>query len=405
MEIEQLAGLLTPDGAAVLAAVAAAPEPEPLAVSTRLRSAGHDPVLVTAALTQIRLRRRAVTKFGPDADRMYFTVAGLEQATRAAVAARRADRFARSGAAALVDLGCGIGADLVAAARAGLRVTGVERDPCTAAVATANVAALGLSDLARVVCADATGFDLAGFDAAFCDPARRSDGRRVFDPDAYAPPWSFLLSVAARVPACAVKAAPGLDHDRVPDGAEAEWVSEGGGVVEAGLWFGPLASARHRATVLPAGASGRPAGEWPEAPSLEGSGRAVADVGPVRRYLYDPDGAVVRAHLVAELATALDASLVDPAIAYLSADALTATPFARAYEVEEVLPFSVKRLRAALAGRGVGRVEIKKRGSAVTPEVLRPQLRLAGPHAATVVLTRVAGAPAALLCQPVRGTS
>ncbi|HEV2088814.1 MAG TPA: hypothetical protein VGR21_10925, partial [Cryptosporangiaceae bacterium] len=124
-------------------------------------------------------------------------------------------------------------------------------------------------------------------------------------------------------------------------------------------------------------------------------------VGPVRRYLYDPDGAVVRAHLVAELATALDATLVDPTIAYLSADAVTPKPFARAYLVEEALPFSVKRLRTALARRGVGRVEIKKRGTAVTPELLRPQLRLAGPHPATVVLTRVAGTPTALVCQPV----
>ncbi|HEV2087519.1 MAG TPA: methyltransferase domain-containing protein, partial [Cryptosporangiaceae bacterium] len=272
MQTDQFAALLTPDGAAALVAATEATEPEPLAVSTRLRAAGHHPGLVTTALTQVRLRRRAVAKFGPDAARMYFTVEGLEQATRAAVAARRAHRFVRAGVTTLADLGCGIGADLVACARAGLRVTGVERDPLTAAVARANLAALRLTDRAQVVCADTTGFDLTGFDGVFCDPARRSGGRRVFAPDAYSPPWSFLLSVAAEVPACALKVAPGLDHDRVPDGVEAEWVSEGGEVVEAGLWFGPLSSARHRATVLPAGASASPAGRWPEADSLTGSG-------------------------------------------------------------------------------------------------------------------------------------
>jgi len=134
---------------------------------------------------------------------------------------------------------------------------------------------------------------------------------------------------------------------------------------------------------------------------LTGSGDAEAPVGPVRRFLYDPDPAVVRAHLVAELAGALDATLADPSIAYLYADAPTATPFARCLEITDVLPFSLKRLRALLRDRRVGRVEILKRGSALEPEKLRRDLRLAGDEAASLVLTRVAGAPTALVCRPV----
>jgi hypothetical protein len=57
-------------------------------------------------------------------------------------------------------------------------------------------------------------------------------------------------------------------------------------------------------------------------------------------------------------------------------------------------------LRALLRERGVGRLTVKKRGSALEPEVLRRQLKLAGPHEATVVLTRVAGKPTVLVCQP-----
>jgi hypothetical protein len=134
---------------------------------------------------------------------------------------------------------------------------------------------------------------------------------------------------------------------------------------------------------------------------LTGSGREEAAVGPVRRYLYDPDAAVVRAHLVAELAADLDATLADPSIAYLYADSPTATPFARCLEVTDTLPFSLKRLRALLRERGVGRVEILKRGSALEPEKLRRDLRLAGGEAASLVLTRVAGAPTVLVCRPV----
>jgi hypothetical protein len=226
--------------------------------------------------------------------------------------------------------------------------------------------------------------ELDGYDAAFCDPARRAGGRRVFDPDAYSPPWSFLLSVASRVPRTAVKVAPGLDHDRIPPGAEAEWVSERGAVLEAALWFGPLARTPRRASVLPA--------------EITGSGTREAPVGEIGRYLSDPDGAVIRAHLVAELADRIDGRLLDPAIAYLTTDSPADTPFARGYRVEHVMPFGVKRLRAELARRGVGRLEIKKRGTAVTPEQLRPQLKLHGPGEATLVLTRVSAAPLAVIC-------
>jgi hypothetical protein len=60
------------------------------------------------------------------------------------------------------------------------------------------------------------------------DPARRADGRRQLDPDRWSPPWSTVDALLERVPRALVKVAPGLDHERVPDGVEAEWVSTGG---------------------------------------------------------------------------------------------------------------------------------------------------------------------------------
>jgi len=159
-------------------------------------------------------------------------------------------------------------------------------------------------------------------------------------------------------------------------------------VVEAAFWCGPLAKSPRRATLLRGG----------NAAELTGSGLAEAPVGGVRRFLYDPDGAVVRAHLVAEFAATVAGTLADPTIAYVYADTAQPTPYARCFEVTDVLPFSLKRLRALLRERGVGRLEILKRGSALDPERLRRDLRLAGPGSASLVLTRVAGAPTALLC-------
>ncbi|MDG4793942.1 methyltransferase domain-containing protein [Micromonospora sp. WMMD1082] len=392
MDLEQLGALRTPEGLAALDAAARVADGDPLTAASALRSAGVPAGLAAAALTQVELRRRAAGKFGPAAGGMFFTRPGLEQATRQVVARRRAQRLRAAGVTSLADLGCGLGADALAAAREGIRVYGVEADPLTAALAEANAQAAGLADLVTVECADATAFDVTRVEAVFCDPARRraGTGRRIFDPNSYSPPWDFVTGLAERVPRTVLKVAPGLDHALIPPGAEAEWVSVDGDLVEATLWCGELARVPRRATVFTQGG----------AHHLTGSGTVEAAVGPVRRFVYDPDPAVIRAHLVAELAADLDASLADPTIAYLYADRATPTPYARCLEVTDVLAFSLKRLRALLRERRVGRVEILKRGSALEPERLRRDLRLAGDQPASLVLTRVAGAPTVLICRP-----
>ncbi|MFG3598969.1 THUMP-like domain-containing protein [Micromonospora chersina] len=396
MDLEQFAALRTPEGSAALDAAARVAGGDPLTAAAALRSAGVPAGLAAAALTQAELRRRAAGKFGPAASGMFLTRAGLEQATRGVVARRRAERLRGAGVATLADLGCGLGADALAAARAGIRVYGVEADPLTAAMAAANAEAAGLADLFTVECGDATAFDVTRVDGVFCDPARRKagTGRRIFDPNAYSPPWDFVTGLAERVPHTVVKVAPGLDHALIPAGAEAEWVSVDGDLVEAALWCGALAEVPRRATLL------REKEGPVTAVQLTGSGDAEAPVGRPRRFLYDPDPAVVRAHLVAELAGELDATLADPSIAYLYGDEARPTPFARCLEITDVLPFSLKRLRALLRERRVGRVEILKRGSALEPEKLRRDLKLAGDEAASLVLTRVAGAPTVLICRP-----
>jgi hypothetical protein len=391
VDVATIASLRAPEGARLLGLIPPYDESTALSLGARLRRDGFSDELVAAALTQARLRALGRVKFGPDADRMLFTSAGLEQATRREVAAGHAARFAASGVGSVADLCCGIGGDLQQLAGALDRVLGVDRDPVTAAVAQANVDALGLAGRTEIWCDDVAAVDLDGWDGVFIDPSRRrAGGRRTFDPSGYSPPYGVVLDLAGRVPATGAKLAPGIPHEVLPADAEAEWVSDGGDVVECALWFGPLASGvPRRATLLPSGAT------------LTADAFTPGEVGPVRRYLYEPDGAVIRAGLVAEAAALVEGNLVDQTIAYVTADALVATPFMTAYEVTDVMPFGLKRLRTLLRERGVGRLTVKKRGSAITPESLRQQLRLSGPEEATIVLTRVAGAATVLLVQPI----
>ena len=345
-----------------------------------------------------RLRARARPVFGDDAGVLLLTADALEQAGRPELAARRAARLLDGGATSVADLGCAAGTDAVALARASASVVAVDRDPVARALTTANAAALGLADRIRVVDANvvdlvATG-DLFGCAAATLDPARRAGGRRQLDPDRWSPPWSTVTALLDRVPASVVKVAPGLDHDRVPDGIEAEWVSVGGSIVEALLWGRGLSRTWRRATLVRDGQILEVTADADPGP---------ASVGAVRGWLHEPDPALIRSGLMSLVAADLGATLVDPTIAYLTSDARADTPWVSSYRVTDVLPFNLRKLKALLRDRGIGRVVVKKRGSPIEPETLARQLRGPGPGSAVVVVTRVAGAPTVLVCEPLSG--
>jgi THUMP domain-like/Methyltransferase domain len=371
---DAFAALLSPPGASALVDACTAYRPgDELALVSRLRRT-YDAELASTAVTQAALRHRAAAKFGLYAERMYFTPDGLEQATRSSVARHRASRMASSlPGATVLDLGCGIGGDLVAMARAGLTVTGIDRDPLTVAVARANLSALGLSG--TVMVGQAADADAADYDLVFADPARRADGRRVFDINAYSPPWSFVTGLL-RGTAC-VKVSPGIPHEAVPDGVEAEWVSDSGDVKEAALWSGALSTASRRATLLPSGTT------------LTQADAVDPVIGPAGTYIYEPDGAVIRAGLVTAVCALTEGWLLDPRIAYVSSDELVDTSFASAYEVVSRLPYQDKALRAWVRQRGIGTLEIKKRGIDLDPSALRKRLAPKGSDAATLIVTRI----------------
>jgi SAM-dependent methyltransferase len=390
VDLEAFRWLLTEEGGRLLARAVEVYDGRPanaLAAADVLRREAS-PEHAAAAMTQVELRARARAKFGDLAASMYFTPDGLEQSTRLRVAEHRAARVAAAAPTSVLDLGCGIGGDLIAFARAGLTVAGVDRDPLRVEVASANLQALGLGGAVQV--ADAESLELSAFGVVFADPARRTDRGRVFDVDAYSPPWSFVEHLLRRP--SVVKVAPGIPHDLVPDGVEAEWVSDLGELKEASLWSPQLATARRRATVIrTTGLATITDEEDPGEKSVRGP----------QRFLYEPDDAVIRAGLVTAVAAGVQGGLLDEHIAYITSTEGFTTPFARTFEVLESLPYKEKTLKAALRERGVGRLTIKKRGVDVVPEELRRRLALKGDAEATVVLTRVGGKGTALLVRPV----
>jgi hypothetical protein len=357
-----------------------------------LRKAGHSPGLVAAVLSQSKLRAKAEGKFGPFAARMLFTEAGLEQATRLRVAAMHAGRFQAAGLDRVIDLGSGIGGDALAIAALDLEVTAVEIDEVTAAIASYNLAPW---PNAEVVNADAASVDLDGFDGVYLDPARRTSGHqntsRITNPADYSPSLDFAFAVAGRTPT-GIKLGPGIDRDLIPAEAEAQWISVDRDVVELGLWFGAVARPGIRRSALVIGDHGT-------AELSSDADSADVETGVLGGYLYEPDGAVIRARLIGDLARRIGATMVSDGIAYLTSDSAVDTPFATRFRITETLPFDERSLKKELAARGIGSLEIKKRGVDVDPAQLRKKLALKGKRSATLFVTRVAGKHLALLAE------
>ena len=356
---------------------------------TRLRAAGHPQERVHQAIEQVRLRRKARVKCGDFASSMLFTEAGLEQATRLSVAAHHAGRFQSAGITRVADLGCGIGVDSLALAGLGLEVLAVEKDPVTAAVASYNLASF---DHATVINADALEIDLAGVEGLWLDPARRDESRRLDDPEAYSPTLTDAIELGRGRPS-GIKLAPGMDRSLIPDDVEAQWVSHRGEVVEMVWWFGPLATPGVTRSALVLGEA---------AHLLTAPADSVdAVVGELGRFIYEPDGAVIRARLIGDLVRTLGGHMIDPTIAYFTTTEFTSTPFAQAFEVEGVLAAKHKDLARWVRENEIGTLEIKKRGVDIDPAQFRHQLPLSGEQERTLIVTRIAGKKVAIAAKRV----
>jgi THUMP domain-like/RNA cap guanine-N2 methyltransferase len=352
-----------------------------LRLTERLR-ARFPAQLVADGLTLQRLRDRAEAKFSRAQD-MMLTRDGGEQASGERAARHRAGRLAVRGP--VVDLCCGIGGDLVALAAHG-PVVGVDRDSLHAWMAHRNAQAYGVGERVTTEVGDVRAADLTRAGAVFVDPARRTERGRTRDGE---PPLDWCLGLAARVPHVAVKAAPGLDRATVPAGWEVEFVAVGTDLKEAVLWAPALARAGTRATVLSA--------DSVEHTLLPAAGDDVP-VGEPGEYLLDPNPAVTRAGLVAELARSVGAWKIDERIAFLAADTPVHTPFARTLRVLDSGPWREKELAARLRGLDVGAVDVRRRGLAGDVDVLRRRLALRGARRATLVMTRARDRPWALVC-------
>ncbi len=372
MTLDEIRYFGTPEGQALLQEAVQSQDNE-IRLLERLRKA-YPHEMCRAAVGLAELRERAKGKFSRAED-MVFDREGLEQASGEVIARHRARRYAGFGR--IADLCCGIGGDTTALSAVG-DVVAVDHDPARVAMARWNASVYAAPHRVRGVVGDVTDW-VPGAEALYTDPSRRHGDRRVSSIHSYLPPVQ-LARFLGTTPHVGLKVAPGIPYPEIPTDCEVEFISESGACKEAVLWFGSLRTpASRRATLLPSGKTLvlRPV---PEAP-----------VGPPGAFMYEPDRAVIRAHLIDQVAEDLGAWKLDPEVAYLSSDCPVDTPFARSYPVTDVFPFSLNRLQAYLDSEEIGRLDIKKRRFPVSPDELRPRLKVKGDGTAVIFLTRIGG--------------
>ncbi len=394
--LEQFQQLQTPDGLALLEAIATARPTSATTISLASRLRTQWPAdLVSAALTMHDLRQRAAGRF-PEPERLWFTRAGLEQASSMAIARYRAARY--QGLTDVWDLCCGIGGDLLGLANELSigAITAVDRDPLHLAMAEANAIALGLADQITFVDADVRDVMFPPAAGVFIDPARRTTTGRLATGESE-PPLDWCFDLARNGRPVGIKAAPGIAHDLVPAGWEFEAIAIDTDLKEAALWSPALARAPRTATVITATG---PVSLHPI------DGEPIPRRAPVSGdVLLDPNPAVTRAGLVEDLARSLPvpAAMIDPRIAFLVTAEPVETPFARALRVVDSFPWHEKHLKRRLRELEAGPIDIRRRGLPGDVDAISRRVRGSGARPFTVAMTRVEDQPWAIICEEVVG--
>ncbi|HTN76326.1 MAG TPA: hypothetical protein VL096_13805 [Pirellulaceae bacterium] len=340
------------------------------------------PARAHLVIEQVELRQRARAKFAR-AEEMYFTRQSFEQATDEQVAAYKAARFSAS-TLPILDICCGIGGDLLALAAHHHNVVGIDRDPIVAHLARQNsLIILGQGLNVRAI--DAADLpNLNAYHAWHVDPDRRAHGSRVTTLENLEPDVDSLLRWQAENPNGAIKLAPATElPSSWTDHAEREWISSRSECRQQMLWLMPRHAGLRTATVV--------AGQGGSRTVIENPAAELAFASGVGRYLFEPDAAVLAAKLAGTLATEHQLTALADEGGYLTGDAPISDLALTAFAVREVIPFDLRKIKALLRERTIGRLEIKKRGVNETPESLRKLLDPRGPHAATLIIARVSG--------------
>jgi len=363
-------------------------------------------VIMDSEVNKAHQLQKALKKF-PRARLMQYTKTTMAQASSFDVATYRTwkvhsqlGKIHQS-----VDICAGIGGDSIAA---GLHwhVTCVEIDPEIFKMLVHNLAIYNVQNNVTCILGDVNDLliqpefieKIKQADYVFFDPSRRLEGEenRTVKIEEYTPPLSLIENLLPLNSNICVKIAPGVDILHIAYPCDIEILSLQGEVKEIILWFGQLQQNPEKHAII--------ATKLPEKLSLskelllynEPSKQPVKELG---KFLYEPDPAVIKAHLINQLATIVDCDIIHPRIAYLTSNKFIKSPWLRSYRILDTCSIDIPAIKKKLEEYEINKVDCKARGLTLDLHAIQKQLRSPGDGRGLVIFTWVSNQKTAIISQ------
>ena len=337
---------------------------------------------LAAAVFELSRARNAMRRRHPASEQLFLDTSAASQASSKLIADWRARRFVDCDR--LVDLCCGAGLDTLSLAAVANPI-GVDCDASRLGFARANARVLK-QDIPFVqgLVPDCLG----PIQFAFCDPDRRQDDRRIFDPNEASPSLDQLLAMEISE-GMAVKLSPMAPLESLHDLGELEFISSQNELKEIVLWTGSLSRGGPRVSL--------PASEFEYLGEVDLHPQVAPEL---KGILFEPDPALIRSGLLGSLARDLDLQALSPDIAYLTGNDDPGHPLLRARVVLGTSKTGQKQLQTLIKAHDIGRLDVSRRGYPESPEEIRKRLRLKGSQAGHLHLTRLGGQHVGVLTRP-----
>lgn len=324
-----------------------------------------------ALASLIKLRRAAKNKF-TKRDDMFFTSLSLEQSTSERIAKHIAKRFKETWVVS--DLTCSLGGNAIFLAEQVKKVIAVDLSEEKINCAQENALAYGVSDKIEFIVGDAFLNINKDVDAFFLDPARDRDGDTKTRSFLNSSPslLEILPQLLAITPNVAVKISPAFDYEelkQLPCKPEVEVISEDNSCKVAMLWFGDFKTCDLRATGF----------KKEEFFSFTDGANKIADFSELKKYLYEPNKAISKAHLIDEVAVKFDLAKIDYNLSLLTSDELvceTDKNIFRKFEVLHFAEFSLKQFQSFIKQEKIERAEIIVKHFKMTADDIRKRLKI-----------------------------
>jgi len=322
-------------------------------------------------LTLKKLQKQASNRI-KESTNFIFTIKGVQQSSSTLLAEYHSKKMEHFETVA--DLCCGNGIDLHHIAVGKKQVWAVDFDKETLLAAKYNNSKHKNIKYLKIIAQDFT----KKVEAIFIDPDRRSGKRRLVEAEDLSPSLSEVLEMQKITPNILVKLSPAMDYKNLYISVDHSWefISENGELKEILLCLGMFAQKRNKAVLLP------------KKVELIANNEKI-DVSKIKKYLLEPDVAIIRAGMVQDLGALFNANLIDEHLALLTFPEEIYSDYFKTYEVIDEINFNRKLLQKYLREKSIGKLVIKTRGFNQSVEQFRKKIKLTGEKSALMFILRI----------------